>query len=1003
MGEDKKLNLIIQASWENQGVTDAQQDLSKLAQIAQETGKAGAQMGTTVQAGLSAAAEGSAQMAVRMAAMEAKTRETAASLRKLAQDVVAGNKSFDEAESEYAAAEKALEAYRQELGLVEQGLTGVKKEVNETSTAVDQQTKTGSEAKMAWLELSAKINVAQQAYQAIATIAREAYQTVKEGARLEAVTNTFGSLADSIGESANALQNQLRTAVRDTVSDMALMEGANRFVAMGLAANGEEAAELATIASQLGLAFRGDAVAGMEEFALLLANQSIPRLDTFGISAGRVRTRIDELTESVPGMTRETAFMQATMEQARMTMGKIGDQTQGTAGDVARLESAVANISGSMKGEFAQAAAPMVGWLADIAQGFVDTKRAAEDAKGAVEEFIAVEQEAKTLNDYREALLGVQDAIDQVGPIGSPLSPLATVDTRESLLLLLADYGRTANSSDDLRIKMQQMGATISDTGVSVDGMGVSWIELERTIARLNEQDRLDKINQDMGRIDEKLLSYQYSARGATEETRRLTAAVGTMTSYTENNTWSVYEWNSAVGQQQAQAWAAAEAMKRKAEATREASEKEKQALGSYRQELILLREEQERLASITGDYFTTAVNAGENALVTWNRTVSTSGGLTGEQRTNLDELARAYERTHENIRSLQGGVGGLGLSEDELNKKLEEQYAQLGMIEAAMGPLQGITAEVTGVTEGWRYNQEAINSELYKAADAAGASATELALLGLATGQLSEAQAIAALKSAALQEKITELGKAIADGMDPTEALNRLDSFQAGLEAQDFTVRLGIEVEGGAEEKARSKISDIVAKGIPEDDRKIEIVASAEPAELTIAGFVEGFLQPAVDGLYEILLQAETAGAETAVSNLKKTIDQLQDRTVTITVDTVVMGDQNATLPINPDMPVGSYSTGGRVTGGVPGIDSVLARLTPGEIVIPEYAANSMSLAMAFVGKHIGNDRGVNDTDGGEIVIQNYFNVPVTADMLPQIAEAQRGALESARARGRR
>ena len=51
----------------------------------------------------------------------------------------------------------------------------------------------------------------------------------------------------------------------------------------------------------------------VSDFALMLANQSLPRLDNFGISSGKVRARIEELMSTVAGMTRETAFMQAVM------------------------------------------------------------------------------------------------------------------------------------------------------------------------------------------------------------------------------------------------------------------------------------------------------------------------------------------------------------------------------------------------------------------------------------------------------------------------------------------------------------------------------------------------------------------------------------------------------------------------------------------------------------------------------------------------------------------
>lgn len=205
------------------------------------------------------------------------------------------------------------------------------------------------------------------------------------------------------------------------------------------------------------------------------------------------------------------------------------------------------------------------------------------------------------------------------------------------------------------------------------------------------------------------------------------------------------------------------------------------EAYDLHRESLRLTAIEQRALATAMGDYFTTAVNDGTDALVSFNRSFTTTGGLTDEQAVNLGELTSAYERTQGNIRSLQGGTAGLGLTEDELNKKLEEQYNALGLIESAMGPLQGITAEVTGVTESLAFNQDAVNSALYAAADAAGANSTALALMKLATGEMSEEQVQAALTSAALNAEILRQGENIANAKDPAAAVaGAMASIQA-------------------------------------------------------------------------------------------------------------------------------------------------------------------------------------------------------------------------------
>ena len=173
--------------------------------------------------------------------------------------------------------------------------------------------------------------------------AKVAYDTIQEGAQIQAASLTFDSLAMSIGSTSDIMLGELQTATRGTIDDMTLMQSASQFAAMGLANNSEEAAKLAQIGSTLGAAFRGDAAAGMEEFALLLANQSIPRLDSFGISAGAVRSRIAELTAEFPEMSRENAFMQAVMEQSEMTMAKLGDSTATTTENLAILGASAQN------------------------------------------------------------------------------------------------------------------------------------------------------------------------------------------------------------------------------------------------------------------------------------------------------------------------------------------------------------------------------------------------------------------------------------------------------------------------------------------------------------------------------------------------------------------------------------------------------------------------------------------------------------------------------------
>jgi len=204
---------------------------------------------------------------------------------------------------------------------------------------------------------------------------------------LEPTRITFENLAESIGTTSEALLAKLHPATMSMVSDADLMRAANKFMAMGLAETSDEAAKLSEMAVKLGMAMGKGPTQAMEEFALMLANQSIPRLDTFGISAGKVRTRINELMQANKDLTREQAFMNAVMEQGNIAMGKVGDISDTTAVKMAKVRAVVSDI----KTDIGQALIPI---LDTAAEAFLNTKKAIADVAGEKERTIKITYEA---------------------------------------------------------------------------------------------------------------------------------------------------------------------------------------------------------------------------------------------------------------------------------------------------------------------------------------------------------------------------------------------------------------------------------------------------------------------------------------------------------------------------------------------------------------------------------------------------------------------------------
>ena len=188
---------------------------------------------------------------------------------------------------------------------------------------------------------------------------------VQDAIGLEGTTNTFAALTESIGTDAVTALEALREATRGMVADADLMQAGNKFLAMGLANSAEGAAELAEVATQLGMAMGEDATSSMENFALMMANQSIPRLDSFGISSAAVRDRIAELQAETEGMTREAAFNQAVMEQAAITMEKVGEQGGGAAGSMARIKTTFENLKTELGRYFLPIAEKVLAWVGE--------------------------------------------------------------------------------------------------------------------------------------------------------------------------------------------------------------------------------------------------------------------------------------------------------------------------------------------------------------------------------------------------------------------------------------------------------------------------------------------------------------------------------------------------------------------------------------------------------------------------------------------------------------
>lgn len=239
---------------------------------------------------------------------------------------------------------------------------------------------------------------------AIAAIAASvgvvALNLAKDAAKVDRTRKTWDNLAKSYGETGGNIES-LREATRGMVNDADLMYSSSKLMSMGLAKSNDEAAHLLEISTQLGAAMGVDATTAAEDFALMLANQSIPRLDTFGISSGVVRKRIEELMAADVNLTREQAFLNATLEEAEKTLAKVGEQGTGAAANMARLQANVDNL----KSRIGEALLPVLATVSDKLLELWDKP----ETKAAIDKLIG--WIGAVVGDEKSGIIGVMTAL----------------------------------------------------------------------------------------------------------------------------------------------------------------------------------------------------------------------------------------------------------------------------------------------------------------------------------------------------------------------------------------------------------------------------------------------------------------------------------------------------------------------------------------------------------------------------------------------------------------
>ena len=276
---------------------------------------------------------------------------TKGDVQAMARAMLKGSDAATEAASKLAKKYELIEKRAKSLAITTAARGDIKKASAMTDRAkaagklAAQYKKIGTEAQ----KTKKKVNPMSKAIKAVAwaviarAVGKAGVELFKLGENAQRAQQAIIGYAGSAAE-AEEITRAVQKAAGGAVSKMEAMQNASKLLAMGLATDADEAAKLTKIAITLGASMGKGPTQAFEDFTLLLANQSIPRLDTFGISAGKTRTRINELMAANKDLTRETAFMQAVMEGAEVKMVALEAAGFDATGTTDKLSTAFADL-----------------------------------------------------------------------------------------------------------------------------------------------------------------------------------------------------------------------------------------------------------------------------------------------------------------------------------------------------------------------------------------------------------------------------------------------------------------------------------------------------------------------------------------------------------------------------------------------------------------------------------------------------------------------------------
>ena len=596
-----------------------------------------------------------------------------------------------------------------------------------------------------------------------------AAEFVQLGARAEAASHRFTAFAGGAAEADEMLAAFLEGT--EGASDrMTAMSSAAKLLQMGLVEDADTMELVAAMATKLG--DQTDSVTNrVSGFALMLSNTSVPRLDNYGISSGKVRARIKELQDQIADLSREEAFKIATLEEGSKALKTMGDTSDLAATELDKLKASITNLKVAMAEEAAEAAKTPLAWanvqlqgaelrnelvrmqdelvaLNMIAQEEVDAFDQLETkmkfGQASSEELTAAraeelerlrgvrsEYEASTgvMDSWQRAMLNAAPAIEEVSSKSATLRSILEGKisvirevTGEWYALAEAVGGRLGP-----REGFEVMGDSLNEL---MDGFKAAVPELEEM--REEQQKLADEAHAAAAALGDEFVGY-----------------LGDATDGADSLAMAMFEAGDASG------W----------------SHDQLAALAGQ----LGIASDMEIEAALQATVLRAAMLEMADAVVAGTMSVAQAAAALAGLRAELPAGIALLEQQASSAHSYAGASRSMSDADREAARRQRELQRELAKTGDYFMDALGSMGAATAAVGQWE-------AALFSAADAEGASARQLALLAGEMGLYSEETIEAALKTAAMQEKVQQLARQVARGLSAQTALARLRGFQAEI-----------------------------------------------------------------------------------------------------------------------------------------------------------------------------------------------------------------------------